>query len=354
MNGTYINGERVQTEAPLNDGDLVQFGPVFQHAPGGRDKPGLLESMQAMREFEPDLPITLEIHEAIVTGPSRIAELRAALRDLNVTLAYDDFGAGQSRLLELFAVRPEYVKFDMRGAGFHFGRPALARECAPARLLPPCRAVFSDALRRLGQEYQRHSYAERRGGAVTMRHQRPEGARAVHHRVTERRTARGTLFATKSEVPMSTRFPLPAVVRALLLSVAVPAICFAQTAAESPVDAVRKAESALRVALLKNDAEALGKLLTDDFIRTPPTTPETTKAQWLDLIRSGEQKYLTFEVKEAKYRAYGDTVIVNAVINVSVRRGTADIELNLRLLDVWVKQNGRWLLAAVQANQVPM
>lgn len=153
---------------------------------------------------------------------------------------------------------------------------------------------------------------------------------------------------------MSTRFACPAVFHlALLCSAAAPGACLAQPA-EGPVDAVRKAEGALRAALLKNDADALGKLLTDDFIRTPPTTPETTKAEWLALIRSGEQKYLSFETKEAKYRAYGDTVVVNAVVRVSVRRGTADIDLNLRLLDVWVKQDGRWLLAAVQANQVPM
>jgi ketosteroid isomerase-like protein len=120
------------------------------------------------------------------------------------------------------------------------------------------------------------------------------------------------------------------------------------------VEAVKKVEGEFREALLQSDTEALGKLLTRDFIRTPPTTSSTTKTEWLELIRTGKQKYLAFDTKEAKYRAYGDTVIVNAVVSLRVSRGDeAATNLNLRLLQVWVKEDGRWLLAAVQGNQTP-
>lgn len=75
--------------------------------------PELVASMRMLRELYPEVPLTLEIHEAAVTSPAAIAELRAQLRDLNVSLAYDDFGAGQSRLLELIEVPPDFIKFDM-------------------------------------------------------------------------------------------------------------------------------------------------------------------------------------------------------------------------------------------------
>ena len=39
-------------------------------------------------------------------------DLRARLEDLNMRLAFDDFGAGQARLVELVEVRPHYLKFD--------------------------------------------------------------------------------------------------------------------------------------------------------------------------------------------------------------------------------------------------
>ena len=42
-----------------------------------------------------------------------MAALRDALTDLDVRLAYDDFGSGQVRLAELVEVRPDYLKFDI-------------------------------------------------------------------------------------------------------------------------------------------------------------------------------------------------------------------------------------------------
>ena len=75
--------------------------------------PGLLKSLAEIRECKTDLRMTLEIHEAMVTDAHAMTELRAGLRDIEIQLAYDDFGAGQSRLAELFAVPPDYLKFDM-------------------------------------------------------------------------------------------------------------------------------------------------------------------------------------------------------------------------------------------------
>jgi len=77
-------------------------------------EPGLLESVAGLRRQAPDRPITLEIHEAAVAKTSRIAELRSGLRDHEIGLAYDDFGAGQARLLELGEVPPDILKFDTR------------------------------------------------------------------------------------------------------------------------------------------------------------------------------------------------------------------------------------------------
>ena len=35
------------------------------------------------------------------------------MRDLDIKLAYDDFGAGQARLVDLAKVPPDYLKFDI-------------------------------------------------------------------------------------------------------------------------------------------------------------------------------------------------------------------------------------------------
>jgi EAL domain-containing protein (putative c-di-GMP-specific phosphodiesterase class I) len=75
--------------------------------------PGLIDSMKVVREISCDQRITLEIHEAAVTNPKEMKELRAELCDLNIGLAFDDFGAGQTRLAELTEVHPDYLKFDI-------------------------------------------------------------------------------------------------------------------------------------------------------------------------------------------------------------------------------------------------
>ncbi len=74
---------------------------------------GLSDSLREMRDSHPDRTITLEIHEAAVTSPSLIRELRSLLTDLDMRLAFDDFGAGQARLVELAEVSPDFLKFDM-------------------------------------------------------------------------------------------------------------------------------------------------------------------------------------------------------------------------------------------------
>ncbi|MCA9192011.1 MAG: EAL domain-containing protein [Planctomycetales bacterium] len=74
---------------------------------------GLVDSMASVRQLSADVPIILEVHEAAITDPKDMRLLRQQLRELNVGLAYDDFGAGQTRLAELVEAPPDYLKFDI-------------------------------------------------------------------------------------------------------------------------------------------------------------------------------------------------------------------------------------------------
>ncbi len=74
--------------------------------------PELVRSLAKLREQAGARPIVLEIHEQAVPDLAAMSEFRAALRDLEIGLAYDDFGVGQSRLLELTRIPPDYLKFD--------------------------------------------------------------------------------------------------------------------------------------------------------------------------------------------------------------------------------------------------
>jgi EAL domain-containing protein (putative c-di-GMP-specific phosphodiesterase class I) len=58
--------------------------------------------------------LTLEIHEAAVTDLAKMSEIRRAAEDLDMRIAFDDFGAGQARIAELAEIRPDYLKFDIK------------------------------------------------------------------------------------------------------------------------------------------------------------------------------------------------------------------------------------------------
>ncbi len=72
----------------------------------------LLTSLDRLRQRHPTQNLVLEIHESAVADMSALQTLRADLEQLDIGIAFDDFGTGQARLLELTDVSPQFVKFD--------------------------------------------------------------------------------------------------------------------------------------------------------------------------------------------------------------------------------------------------
>ena len=72
----------------------------------------LLESLRKIHDMVPSNRIVLEIHEKAITDMNEMSRLRNGLEKLNIGLAFDDFGVGQTRLMELAKAPPDYLKFD--------------------------------------------------------------------------------------------------------------------------------------------------------------------------------------------------------------------------------------------------
>jgi EAL domain-containing protein (putative c-di-GMP-specific phosphodiesterase class I) len=73
----------------------------------------LLAELSTLRDRFPQLNLVFEMHESAVTDRDTMASLRQELNRMGIRLAYDDFGAGQARLLELVEVPPDILKFDI-------------------------------------------------------------------------------------------------------------------------------------------------------------------------------------------------------------------------------------------------
>ncbi len=75
---------------------------------------GLVSSLANVKQLSSDMRIVLEVHEAAITDPKEMVELRDNLKALGIGIAYDDFSSGQTRLTELIEAQPDYLKFDTR------------------------------------------------------------------------------------------------------------------------------------------------------------------------------------------------------------------------------------------------
>ena len=74
----------------------------------------LFTSLEQLRCDFPDAQVVLEVHEGAVASSGVLRNVRQVTQDLKMGLAYDDFGAGQARLQELFEVPPDILKFDLK------------------------------------------------------------------------------------------------------------------------------------------------------------------------------------------------------------------------------------------------
>ncbi len=109
--------------------DQATVGGLFLNThPSELEDPVPVESMEQLRGLAPHLDLILEIHESALGHPAVMASLRDRLSEINLGLAYDDFGSGQASLLELAEAPPHYLKFDRRFiAGIDKGPPSRRR-----------------------------------------------------------------------------------------------------------------------------------------------------------------------------------------------------------------------------------
>lgn len=103
------------------------------------DPDALMTELQEMRRLYPDLNLVFEVHESAVTDLGAMAEIKRMLKAMDIGLAYDDFGAGQARLLELAEVPPDVLKFD-KG----LIRDMTSRDSPRYRMLDNLNAMVSD------------------------------------------------------------------------------------------------------------------------------------------------------------------------------------------------------------------
>jgi ketosteroid isomerase-like protein len=115
---------------------------------------------------------------------------------------------------------------------------------------------------------------------------------------------------------------------------------------------VLKVNQAYDEAVLKKDAEALEKLLADDYVMTSPTGAVLSKAQKMERFRTRDIQWEFGRSEDVKVRVIGDAAIVTArFVSKGVSRGNP-FDDSERYLCVYQRKNGRWLAITEQITSV--
>ena len=113
-----------------------------------------------------------------------------------------------------------------------------------------------------------------------------------------------------------------------------------------PEESLRDATEALARAQLERDVDALRRLIHDDFLGVDPSGAMLTKRDTVDTYGSELVVLQTLVVEEQTIRVAGDTGVVTAQSMMRGRTPEGEFEQRYRFTDVYVRQNGEWLLFA--------
>ena len=113
------------------------------------------------------------------------------------------------------------------------------------------------------------------------------------------------------------------------------------------------AERVLCAAFEAEDAVALERGLTADFTLVNSLGTVTTGADEVAALRGGKVRYGVFRNEGTKIRLHGDAAIATGITRVAGAEVDMSFEGAFRFTDTWVRQDGRWLLAASHASRLP-
>ena len=116
-----------------------------------------------------------------------------------------------------------------------------------------------------------------------------------------------------------------------------------------PKEEIDAAEDARYQAMINQDRAGLEASLADEFVYHQPNGMIATKAMYLGQVIGGPTKIYKAERYDVKIVVHGDVATAMGETRLDIELNGKRIQPDLRYLNVWVKRDDRWQLAARQS-----
>jgi ketosteroid isomerase-like protein len=137
-----------------------------------------------------------------------------------------------------------------------------------------------------------------------------------------------------------------------MLAAAVVILGLVNLAGAAVEDEVREAEKRWAAAVIARDEKALQQIYADELIYAHSTGIIENKSEYLAKLRSGDQRYDGIEHASVIVKPHGSAAVAHSKVRMRGATKGKPFDDQLMMLHLWVKQGGRWRLAAHQTTRL--
>lgn len=116
---------------------------------------------------------------------------------------------------------------------------------------------------------------------------------------------------------------------------------------------IKALEDQRYAAMIAKDLKALDRLLGDGLVYTHSNAESDSKTQYIEAIKAGKFDYRKAERLAENIRVYGDTALITGHVRLEINMNGAPKTINSKFLNVWIKGERGWQMAAWQSTPMP-
>jgi len=115
---------------------------------------------------------------------------------------------------------------------------------------------------------------------------------------------------------------------------------------------LRLLEKDWSAAIVRNDADAIGRFMSEDWVIVGPEGNVIDKARFLAVIRSGGLVHQSMESEDDVVRVYGEAAIVTARTKTKASYKGQSFVTDERSSSVYIRKNSQWQCVYTQLTPI--